>query len=338
LPQSFCGWLINTRNLQDGSDQCSRISLLTLSHKEDMAVSFINKALEKAKSMHQKQGEPEPLPGEGVPQAPFPDLEEMTGLGETPGEIHYTYTRKFAVNMDLLRRQRLIVNGSDKSLWEAYKLLRTHVLHRLKRENRNMLMFTGPLPNEGKSLTAINLAIAISQKVGQTVLLVDGDMRNPAIHRYLDLPSGPGLMDFLTSGYPIADSLVHPEGLTNLVVLPAGNSTPESAELLSSPRMLDLVRELKHFYPDRYVLFDLPPLIYADPLAFAPLVDGIILVVEAGRTPREEIIHTLDLLKEFPVLGFVLNKIDNMPLSYDYYPKYYADQNSQPSFNLPRQK
>ena len=135
----------------------------------------------------------------GKPHLRIPDLEEMGGLGETPGEIHYTYTRRVKVNMDLLRRQRLIVEGSDKSIWEAYKLLRTHVLHRTKRENRNTLMFTGPLPNEGKTLTAINLAIAISQKVGQTVLLVDGDLRNPSIHRYLNLPSGPGLMDYLTS-------------------------------------------------------------------------------------------------------------------------------------------
>jgi len=302
-------------------------------------VSFINKALEKAKSAHHKKVEPEqPPPGQGVPHVPFPDLEEMGGFGETPGEIQYTYTRKVAVDMDLLRRQRLIVDGSDKGLWETYKLLRTHVLHRTKAENRNTLMFTGPLPNEGKSLTAINLAIAISQKVGQTVLLVDGDLRNPSIHRYLDLPSGPGLTDFLTSEYPIADCLVHPEGLANLVVLPAGGPTHESTELLSSPRMLDLVRELKHFYPERYVLFDLPPLIYADSLAFAPLVDGIILVVESGKTPREEIVHSLDLLKEFPILGFVLNKIDNVPLSYDYYPKYYGEQDAPSPVNLPGEK
>jgi capsular exopolysaccharide synthesis family protein len=271
---------------------------------------------------------------------PFPDVEEMVGFAETPGEIHYTYTRKVAVNMDRLRRQRLIVNGSDKNLWEAYKLLRTHILHRTKREHRNTLMLTGPLPNEGKSLTAINLAIAISQKVGQTVLLVDCDLRNPAIHRYLDLPSGPGLMDFLTSGYPIAECLVHPEGLADLVVLPAGSSTTTSAELLSSPRMLDLVRELKHFYPDRYVLFDLPPLLYADSLAFAPLVDGIILVVESGKTPREEILHSMDLLKEFPVLGFVLNKIDAKPSSYEYYQQYVTeeDQNTKQPLTLPWQK
>ena len=195
-------------------------------------------------------------------------------------------------------------------------------------------MVTGPLPNEGKTLTTINLAIAISQQVGQTVLLVDGDLRNPSIHRYLDLPSGPGLIDYLTSGYPIAESLVHPEGLANLVVLPAGQPSTQSGELLSSPLMVDLVKELKHFYPDRYVLFDLPPLLYADALAFAPLVDGIILVTESGSTPREEITHALEMLKPFPVLGCVLNKIDPVELSYGYY-KYYQDQDPQKKSKMP---
>jgi protein-tyrosine kinase len=275
-------------------------------------VSFINKALEKAKALHHQKGKPTPSPSQAPSQLPLPDLEEVTGFAETPGEIHYTYTRKVAVEMNRLRRYRLTVNGSDQALGEAYKLLRTHVLHRTKREGRNILMVTSPLPGEGKTLTTINLAIAICQKVGQTVLLVDGDLRNPSIHRYLDLPSGPGLVDYLVSGDPIAESLVHPEGLANLVVLPAGKSTSEPTELLGSPAMVELVKELKHFYPDRYVLFDLPPLLYADPLAFAPLVDGIILIAEAGRTPREEIVRAIELLKEFPVLGFVLNKMDTM--------------------------
>jgi protein-tyrosine kinase len=297
-------------------------------------VSFINKALEKAKSLHHQKGKPTHSPSQAPPQAPLPDMEEITGFAETPEEIHYTYTRTVAVDMDQLRRNRLSVPGSDENLREAYKLLRTHILHNTKREGRNTLMVTGPLPNEGKSLTTINLAIAISQKVGQTVLLVDGDLRNPSIHRYLDLPSGPGLSDYLTSGYPIAESLVHPEGLANLVVLPAGQPTTQSGELLSSPLMVDLVKELKHFYPDRYVLFDLPPLLYADPLAFAPLVEGIILVVEAGSTPREEITRIQEMLKEFPILGWVLNKIDPIELSYGYN-KYYPDRDSQTKFKLP---
>jgi len=298
-------------------------------------VSFINKALEKAKSLRHQTVKPPSAPSQEPPKMAWPELDEVTGFAETPGEIHYTYTRKVAVEMNSLRQYRLIVGGSDEALGEAYKLLRTHVLHRTKREGRNTLMVTSPLPNEGKTLTTINLAIAICQKVGQTVLLVDGDLRNPSIHRYLDLPSGPGLVDYLVSGDPIAESLVHPEGLANLVVLPAGKSTSEATELLSSPAMVDLVKELKHFYPDRYVLFDLPPLLYADPLAFAPLVDGIILIAEAGRTPREEIVRVVELLKEFPVLGFVLNKMDTMSLSYGYYNKYYPDRDSQKKFKLP---
>jgi len=299
-------------------------------------VSFINKALEKAKSLHHQKGKPTPSPSQPPPQAPLPDLDEFTGFAETPEEINYSNTRTVAVDMDRLRRNRLIVAGSDENLGEAYKLLRTHILHSTKKEGRNTLMVTSPLPNEGKSLTTINLALSISQKVGQTVLLVDADLRNPSIYRYLDLPSGPGLIDFLTSGYPIADCLVHPEGLSNLVVLPAGQPTAHSGELLSSPLMVDLVKELKHFYPDRYVLFDLPPLLYADPLAFAPLVDGIILVVEAGSTPREEITRSLEMLKAFPVLGCVLNKIDPVELSYGYYKyKYYSDRDSQKQFKLP---
>ena len=297
-------------------------------------MSFINKALEKAKSLHHQKGKPTPAPRQAPPQAPLPDLDEVTGFAETPGEIHYTYTRTVAVDLERLRRHRLIVAGCDESLGEAYKLLRTHILHGTKREGRNTLMVTSPLPNEGKTLTTINLAIAISQKAGQTVLLVDGDLRNPSIHRYLDLPSGPGLIDYLTSGYPITESLVHPEGMANLVVLPAGKPTAQSGELLSSPLMGELVKEFKHFYPDRYVLFDLPPLLYADPLAFAPLVDGIILVVEAGSTPREEITRALGMLKGFPILGCVLNKIDPVELSYDYY-KYYADRDSQKKFKFP---
>ena len=296
-------------------------------------MNLINKALEKAKSLHRLKVDPDPGPSQGSPP-PLPHGDEVTGFAETSEEIHYIYTRTMRVDMDLLRRNRLMVAGSDESLGEAYRLLRTHILHGTTGESRNTLMVTGPLPNEGKTLTTINLAIAIARKVGQTVLLVDGDLRNPSVHRYLDLPAGPGLADYLTSGYPIAKSLVHPDGLAHLVVLPAGRTTAHSIELLSSPRMVDLVRELKHFYPDRYVLFDLPPLLYADPLAFAPLVDGIILVVEAGSTPREEITRALETLKEFPVLGCVLNKIDHRGLSYNYL-KYYPDRDSQKKFKLP---
>jgi protein-tyrosine kinase len=299
-------------------------------------LSFINKALEKAKSLHQKKGAPGGPADHEKPLIPSsPAFDQVWEMEETPGEIQYTCTRKVAVDMDNLRRNRLIVTGCERVIEDAYRLLRTHILHRTKPEGRNVLMLTGPLQNEGKTLTAINLAISISHKVGETVLLVDGDLRNPSIHRCLGLPSGPGLVDYLVSGYPIRDSLVHPEGLADLVVLPAGRSMTESTELLSSPVMVDLVKELKHFYPNRYVLFDLPPLLYPDPLAFAPLVDGIILVVEAESTPKEEINRCVELLKDFPLLGFVLNKVELKALSYGYHYPYDSGKSVEKKYKLP---
>jgi len=113
-------------------------------------VSFINKALEKAKSLHRQKLKPDPAPSQASPQPPLPHSDRVSGFAETSGEIHYTHTRSVKVDLDRLRRNRLIVAGSDETLGEAYRLLRTHILHATKGEDRNTLMVTGPRPNEAK--------------------------------------------------------------------------------------------------------------------------------------------------------------------------------------------
>ena len=242
------------------------------------------------------------------------------------GEIHYTVTRTVPVSAEKLRSQRIVTGASDDPVGEAYKLLRTHVVQRTRAENKNILMLTGPQAGEGKTLTAINLAISLSQEVDKTVLLVDADLRRPAIQEYLGLPKGPGLVDYLSGSRSIPEVLVHPEGFAKFVILPGGRPVSEAAELISSPMMVELVEELKHFYPDRYVLFDLPPMLsFADALAFAPLMDGIILVIEKGRTSKEDIHRCLELLKDFPVLGTVLNKVEGKEQGY-YYPEYHRHE------------
>ena len=209
---------------------------------------------------------------------------------------------------------------------EEYKLLRTHILQKTKKENLNTIMFTGPRPNEGKSLTTINVAISISQEIDQTVLIVDADLRNPSVHKYFGISGKKGLVDFLKGGIPIPELLIHPEGIGKLVILPGGKPAGDAAELIKSPQMVDLVHELKHCYHDRYVLFDLPPVLnFADALAFAPLVDGIVLVVEAGRTTREDLAQCLEMFKNFNVLGFVLNKVDRKEGGDPYSDYYQAD-------------
>ncbi len=285
-------------------------------------MSFIDKALERAKALRPKpeKGVPPRPQATPSPAAPPPRPPRSWGKPVPADSICYSVTKTMPVDPEVLRRQRLIAWETGGPLVEEYKILRTHILQRTKAEGRNTLMITGPLPGEGKTLTAINLAISISQEMDQTVLLVDADLRFPTVHRYFGLSDGLGLVDYLKHGVPISELLVHPEGLAKLVLLPGGQPVAEAAELINSPLMAELVQELKHCYPDRYVLFDLPPMLsYADALAFSPLMDGIILVVEAERTPRERILKCLELLKDRPVLGLVLNKAENLPQPHHYY-------------------
>jgi exopolysaccharide/PEP-CTERM locus tyrosine autokinase len=279
-------------------------------------LSFIDKALERAKALRPKPEKgmpprPQATPPLKEPQEPSP---KTWGESVPADSICYSATKTVPVDHEVLKRHRLIAWETGGPIVEEYKLVRIHILQRTKAESRNTLMVTGALPDEGKTLTAINLAISMSQELDQTVLLVDADLRSPSVHQYFGLPQGLGLVDYLKYGTPIPELLVHPRGLAKLVLLLGGQPVTEAAELINSQQMAELVHELKHCYQDRYVLFDLPPILsYADGLAFSRLVDGIVLVVEAGRTPREKISQCLELLKDLPVLGLILNKADNLP-------------------------
>lgn len=295
-------------------------------------MSFIDKALERAKQQKPETVDQEAAGRSQPADKPLP-VAGSVGISEPIKEICYTVTRTVPVSFDLLAQNRLIVAGQYPVVAEEYKHLRTHILLNTKGGEHNTLMFTGPRPDEGKTLTTVNLAISISQEVDQTVLLVDADLRNPSIRRVFGWENGPGLVDYLKNGIPIPDLLIHPDGLGRMVVLPGGQPATDAAELIRSPQMAELVQELKHCYSDRYVLFDLPPILtFADAMAFAPYMDGIVLVVEAHRTPREDIDRCLEMLKKFPLMGFVLNKTTHQEHS-DYYYSY--NQPTGKRFKLP---
>jgi exopolysaccharide/PEP-CTERM locus tyrosine autokinase len=282
-------------------------------------LGYIDKALEKAKASRER------TPNHQAPQPSGVTLAEIASSTPLAGQIQYTSTRTVPVRLEALQRQRIIVGDFDHLVLEEYKILRTQILQRTKADRKNTLMITGPSVGEGKTLTAINLAISLAQEVDKTVLLVDADLRHPSIAELFGLPKGPGLVDYLSGSSALSELLVHPQGFDRLVILPGGRAVPGAAELIGSPVMAELVAELKGFYPDRYVLFDLPPVLpFADTLAFAPLVDGIILVVEMGKSSRENIEKSVKILKDFPILGFVLNKVE-MPDQRSY--PYYGDKN-----------
>jgi capsular exopolysaccharide synthesis family protein len=208
----------------------------------------------------------------------------------------------------VLKKHRIITGTETDEVTSAYKILRTQVLQRMVSKNWNALAVTSPGPGQGKTVTAINLAISLAREVHHTVLLVDLDMRRPSIHRYLGLNSPVGISDVLTKGAPVSHALINP-GIDRLVVLPGREALSNSSELLKSPRMVQLVKELKSRYLTRLIIFDLPPLLSVDDaIAFAPYVDAALVVVCEGITTREELQHASGLLANTPVVGTVLNR------------------------------
>lgn len=224
-------------------------------------------------------------------------------------EISYTQTRTTQVSAGMLRSHRIIAGLPDGAFASAYRLLRTQVLQRLTENDWNVLAITSPGEDEGKTLTAINLAISLAMEVSYSVLLVDANLRHPSIHEHMNIPAGKGLSEYLLDDVPLPELLVHPENLEHVVILPGGRPVQNSAELLNSPKMVQLVNELKTRYPSRIVIFDLPPVLSAaDALAFAPYVDAALLVLEEGKTSQEDARRAVELLDCTNVIGTVLNK------------------------------
>ena len=158
-------------------------------------------------------------------------------------------------------------------------------------------------------------------EVTHTVLLVDLDLRKPSIHEYFGYQPEYGLGDYLIRDVPIQQILFTPS-IERLVVLPGREVIQNSSEMLRSPKMVALVNELKHRYPDRLVVFDLPPILAADDaLAFAPYTDAMLLVAETGGTSRDDLQKALEVLKSAPVIGTVLNKAYAPRGGYGYYAK-----------------
>jgi len=234
----------------------------------------------------------------------------QTGGKTPPEKIHYTHTRTAKISRDFLRSQRIIAGYDACPFVDSYKVLRTKVLQKMRENGWNALAITSPGPGCGKSLTAINLAIALAMEVHQTVLLVDANLRSPVVHRYMGVDPEYGLSDYLLDNVPIEKILVNPEGFSRFVLLPCKRPLLESSEMLASQKMAALVDEVKSRYPSRYTLFDLPHLGTADALSFTPFVDAVLLVAEEGKTTHDELAHAVEALQGAPLLGVVLNKAD----------------------------
>ena len=189
---------------------------------------------------------------------------------------------------------------------EEYNKLRSSIIALTKGENFfNTIMVTSTVSDEGKSMTALNLAISLAKEHDHTVLLVDTDLRRPSIHKYLDLAPEVGLVHCLRDQLPIEQALIK-TGVGKLVVLPAGEAVKDPVDMLSSNRMKAIVQELKERYSERYVIFDTPPALpFADANILAGIVDAVLYVVREGRAKGEDVAKIIEEFKEHNLLGIV---------------------------------
>jgi len=230
--------------------------------------------------------------------------------------INYTHTKVQESNDSILHENRVVTTFKPGPWQESNKMLRTRSLQLMKSNNWSTLAVSGVSRQSGSSLVSVNLAISIAMELDQTVLLVDANLNNPMVHTMLDIEAKEGLGDYLLHDKPVNELLINPS-IERMVILPAGKPMLNSTEMLRSPKMVDLVGELKNRYPSRIIIFDMPPLLsQADALSFSPYVDSVLLVIEEGGTKTEELKQAANLLKDVNILGSVFNKATDSKINY----------------------
>jgi Mrp family chromosome partitioning ATPase len=231
--------------------------------------------------------------------------------------IVYSRTKIFTPRPDHLERHRILNSDATGSAAAAYRMLRTQVLQRMDANGWRSLAIFSPGADDGKTTTAVNLAVSLASDRLHTVLLVDFDFKRPKLASCLGLIPEFGADDALTGAAALEDCLYHPEGFDRLVLLPARAKLGNSSEVLAGPRSRALVAALRARYPERVIIFDLPPVLSADDaLSFAPLVECGMVVAAEGRTRRNDLVRTVELLNKTPLVGTVLNRAADAPSGY----------------------
>jgi len=220
----------------------------------------------------------------------------------------YTDSTLQRINPSIAEKNRGVSLHLDGKEIEQYKILRTRIHQQAKNRKINTIMITSPNRNEGKTVTAINMGFVFARDLKQTVLLVDCDFKGQDIHKYLGIDSKLSLIDYFLDDMPLNELIIWP-GIEKLTLISGNRIVYDSSELLSSEMMEKLVTEMGNRYDDRYVFFDAAPVLErSEAISMAPMMDGIIMVVEAGTTSQKDVLKAVSLLPKEKFLGFVLNK------------------------------
>lgn len=240
------------------------------------------------------------------------------------------------INLENLEKAGMITpNGERNAISEEFRVVKRPLLvNAFDRgaatpPRANLVMVTSACPGEGKSFSAINLAMSIAMERDHTVLLVDADVAKPSLLTFLGLRPGKGLMDLLLDPTLKFSDVLIKTNVEKLNIVPAGRSHPHATELLASERMSQLLNEISTRYPDRIVIFDSPPLLATtEARVLASRMGQIVMVVEAAKTSQAAVKEALSQMDKCEIVGLLLNKgssaIGEDQFTYSSYGGYYG--------------
>lgn len=230
--------------------------------------------------------------------------------------------REFTVESDRVNPHLVAITQPTSAFSEEYRNLRTQIIHSGQRKVLRSIVIASVGPGEGKSVTALNLSWLLAQTVGIRTLLIDGDLRMPSLANYLGFEAEKGLSQVLAGELPFKDSIIklQPAGL---FLLPGGEARNDVAELLSGPKLNEILAEARKLFD--YVIIDAPPLgVFTDASVLINDADGAVLVVRADHTRYKDIERTLESLPREKMIGVVLNQSEDFLLGDSYYNYPYA--------------
>ena len=274
-------------------------------------MSLIETALNKAKKLaetgiHPVLRAPPEAPREVLPRrAPVsaPDAEVVAARTERARTLPVA-----SVDARVMEERGVLLAVEDPAAHRSCRILRTRVQQRMRAQGWHSLAVTAVGVGDGKTLTAINLAISLARDVNTWVYLVDLDLQRPSVSSYLGMQFDKGLSDYL-AGQAQFDEIIYSPGVERLAVIPNANVVALSSDVLGSPRAHELCKSLAGEVPRPIVIYDMPPLLMGDDvLKFAPNVDSTLFVVSEGVTSRASLLKANEVLQEMNLLGVVLNR------------------------------
>jgi Mrp family chromosome partitioning ATPase len=202
----------------------------------------------------------------------------------------------------------VLLGTEDEAALRTYKILRTRIQHRLIDNGWHSVGVTSALPGDGKTLTAINLAISLARDVGTYVFLVDMDLQRPTVCKYFGMEFFAGISDYL-EGVANYDDILYSVGVDRLTIVPNRVPVEGSSDVLGAPQMQHLIRNLNAESPRHIIIYDLPPVLVSDDvIKFGAHMDSVLFVASEGHTPRSAVPRAVEALGGMNILGVALNK------------------------------